>query len=163
MCPPEGDPLKKVAVWLVGGAVVIMAIIAVTMPAPAVNKNVGSQEFAQLQSSGALVVDVRTASEFAAGHIPGATNVPLDQLQNTASSWNKDQAIAVYCATGARSANAAAYLAGQGFRKVYNLEQGVASWSGQLVASQGTAALPAGAGVVKTDGKPVFIDFASST
>lgn len=154
---------KKTALWVVIGLMAVAAVLALTIPAPAINKNIDSAQLQQLQSSGASVVDVRTASEYAAGHIPSATNVPLDQLQTTAGTWNKDQPIVVYCATGARSANAAAYLVAQGFRKVYNLEKGIASWTGQVVGGQGPGAIPSGPGAVQTAGKPVFIDFASST
>ena len=154
---------KKVALGFVVPLMAIAAVLALTMPAPAVNKNISNEELLQLQNGGALVVDVRTQSEFASGHIPSAENVPLDQLQATAASWGKDQPVVVYCATGARSANAAAYLVGQGFRKVYNLEKGIAAWNGQVVGGQGTSSVPSGPGAVKTSGKPLFIDFSSST
>lgn len=154
---------KKIGVGLVVILMVIATVLVLTMPAPAVNKNIANDELTQLQAGGALVVDVRTPSEFASGHIPSAVNVPLDQLQTAAASWGKDQPIVVYCATGARSANAAAYLAGQGFRKVYNLEKGIVTWNGQVVGGQSASSVPSGPGAVKTSGKPLFIDFSSST
>lgn len=154
---------KKLTVGFVVVLVVIAAVLALTSPAPAVNKNITSDELVSLQNGGALVVDVRTPAEFASGHIAAAVNVPLEQLQTAAASWGKDQPIVVYCATGARSANAAAYLAGQGFRKVYNLEKGIATWTGQLVGGQSASSVPTGPGAVKTSGKPLFIDFSSST
>jgi phage shock protein E len=158
------EPLnKKLVLWLAAGAIAIIAVAALAMPVSAVNKNVGNDEFAQLQSAGALVVDVRTEGEFTGGHIPGAVNVPVDTVEQVAPTWDKDQPIAVYCATGARSANAAAYLAGQGFQKVYNLEKGIASWTGEVAQGQSAASGPTGAGAVKTSGKPLFIDFSSTS
>jgi len=154
---------KKLILWLAAGAIAIIAVAALAMPVSAVNKNVGNDEFVQVQTAGALVVDVRTEGEFAGGHIPGAVNVPVEKVQEVASTWNKDQPIAVYCATGARSASAASYLAGQGFRKVYNLEAGIASWTGEVAKGQSAAAGPTGAGAVKTGGKPLFIDFSSTS
>lgn len=154
---------KKLVLWLVAGAIAIAAVAALAMPASAVMKDVGNDEFAQLQSAGALVVDVRTPNEFEAGHIPGAVNAPVDQVRDVASSWSKDQPVIVYCATGARSANAAAYLAAQGFRKVYNLETGIATWTGEVAEGKSAAPGQTGAGAVKTNGKPLFIDFSSTS
>jgi rhodanese-related sulfurtransferase len=162
--PREEDPMnKRLTVWIVGIAVIVGVMYSLSTPAPAIKKLINGQELAQLQTKGAWVIDVRSNSEFVSGHLPNSLNVPLDQLGQVSSTWPKTQPVIVYCATGARSAEAAAYLAAQGFRKVYDLDKGIASWTGQVVGGQDTAALPTGAGVVKTSGKPVFIDFASST
>jgi rhodanese-related sulfurtransferase len=154
---------KKIVLWFVIAALVVVGVLVLTMPAPAVQKNIGNDELLQLQSAGATVVDVRTQQEFESGHIPSSANVPLDQLPQASASWDKDAAVVVYCATGARSAEAASLLAGEGFRKVYNLEKGVAAWTGELAGGQADVALPTGAGAVKTGGRPLFIDFSSST
>ncbi len=154
---------KRTIIWILAIVAAGAAVLGLITPASAVRKNIGNEELVQLQNAGALVVDVRTTAEYSTGHIPNSVNVPLDQLQQAAAGWNKSEPIVVYCATGARSANAAAYLSAQGFRKVYNLEKGIAAWTGQTVGGGQTASLPSGPGAVKTDGKPVFIDFASST
>jgi len=156
---------KRVLIWLIAAIVVAALLLAVTTPAASVRARVDSAELIRLQGSGVMVVDVRTPSEYASGHIPGALNVPVDQLPQTSATWSKDRAVAVYCATGARSANAASYLAGQGFTKVYDLASGMGSWTGSVEAGsgQGSGSLAAAAGQVKTNGKPVFIDFASSS
>jgi rhodanese-related sulfurtransferase len=156
---------KKILVWVACGAAVIALLLAVTTPAASVLKKVDGAEVLRLQASGALVVDVRTASEYAQGHIASSINAPVDQIQQASAAWSKTQPIVVYCATGARSANAAAYLSGQGFAKVYDLAGGIAEWTGSLVDGSGqtTSGLTVSAGLVKTGGKPVFIDFASST
>lgn len=154
---------KKYAVWLAVGALAIAAILALSVPASAVKTTIGSDELAKLQASGALVVDVRTPPEFEAGHIPSAVNAPVDRLQQDSASWDKDNPIVVYCATGARSADAATFLAGQGFKKVYDLEKGIAAWTGTPVGGPATAAAPSGSGAVKTGGKRLFIQFSTST
>jgi rhodanese-related sulfurtransferase len=136
---------------------------ALATPTPSVNKKITGSELTQLQSAGAWLVDVRTNSEYITGHIPNSLSVPLDQLAQTASGWSKTQPIIVYCATGARSAQAASYLAGQGFKKVYDLNNGIAAWTGPVAGGRPTASAPVGSGTVVTGGKPVFIDFASST
>lgn len=152
---------RKAITWLVAAAVIAGVFYALLSPTPVVNKKISSTELSQLQSQGAWLVDVRTNSEYIGGHIPNSLNVPVDQLAQVSSGWSKTQPIIVYCATGARSAEAAALLAGQGFRKVYDLSNGIAAWTGQVVGGQQTAS--AGPTHVKTAGKPVFIDFASST
>lgn len=155
---------KKTVLWVVAICIGVVAASLLLTPAQAVNKNIGNDELVQLQSQGVSVVDVRTPSEFAAAHLPGAVNVPMDQLATVAQSWNKAAPIVVYCATGARSANAAQFLVAQDFRKVYNLSEGIVAWKGQTETGAGDrGAGPALPTSVKTNGKPLFIDFAGST
>ena len=129
----------RLLIWGLLGALLIAGTIAVTRPASAVRADIGQTEFERLAAQGARVVDVRTAGEYAIGHIPGAENVPLDALTQTAASWDRSRAVLVYCATGARSANAAAWLAANGFAKVYNLRGGISSWTGTFTKDAGPA------------------------
>lgn len=154
---------KKYAVWLAVGAIAIAAVLALSIPASAVKATVSGDELTKLQGSGAMVVDVRTPPEFEAGHIPSAVNVPVDQLQAGASAWDKARPVVVYCATGARSADAATQLASQGFKKVYDLDKGIAAWTGEVVGGPAAASAPGASGTVKTGGKPIFIEFSTST
>jgi rhodanese-related sulfurtransferase len=155
---------KKIALMIGVGALAVAGVIALTMmAAPATNKNVGNDELARLQSAGATIVDVRTVQEFDTAHIPSALNVPLEQVKQAAASWNKDLPVVVYCATGARSAEAASILAAAGFRKVYNLEKGIVAWTGDVASGQNAAGASAAGGAVKTGGKPLFIEFSTST
>lgn len=153
---------KTLVLALVFGVLAVVAVLALTMPAPAVNKAIGNDELTQLKADGALIVDVRTPEEFAGGHIPDAVNVPMDQLQETAAGWDKSRPLVVYCATGARSEGAAAYLAGQGFEEVYDLTKGIVAWDGEVASGQGSGGVGASAGPIETNGKPLFIDFSSS-
>jgi phage shock protein E len=76
----------------------------------------------ELVQGGARLVDVRTPEEFAAGHIAGAINVPLQQLDARVNELQpKDGALVVYCRSGRRSAEAASLLAAAGFNSVYDL------------------------------------------
>jgi rhodanese-related sulfurtransferase len=76
----------------------------------------------ELVQSGAKLVDVRSAAEFASGHIPGAVNVPVGELGAKVKSLGaKDKPVIVYCASGTRSAMARSVLKGQGFAQVFNL------------------------------------------
>ncbi|HEX2871157.1 MAG TPA: rhodanese-like domain-containing protein [Polyangiaceae bacterium] len=84
--------------------------------------DVGSADARQLVKAGARLVDVRTPDEFAAGHIPGAINIPVQQLDARMSELQpKDAAVVVYCRSGHRSGNAARLLKGAGFVAVHDL------------------------------------------
>jgi len=71
--------------------------------------------------AGALIVDVRTPEEFAAGHYKGAVNIPLAEIQSRLSEFgDKNKPVVVYCRSGNRSAKAKAILEANGFRDVTN-------------------------------------------
>lgn len=84
--------------------------------------DVSSAEARQLVQAGARLVDVRTPSEFAAGHIPGAANIPVQDLGARMKELQpKDAAIVVYCRSGNRSGTAARMLKSAGFAVVHDL------------------------------------------
>ena len=159
---------KRLTLLIVGALALCGVIVLLILPSngttsagafPA-SKQVTGVELRDLISKGVGVVDVRTAAEFGAGHIANSVNVPIDVLPAQSASWDKTKPIAVYCATGARSANAYQYLVAQGFQHVYDLSQGLASWGGGL--TKDTAVAAAGSATkIATNGKPLFIDFFS--
>lgn len=68
-----------------------------------------------------FAVDVRSKLEFWLGHLPGAVNVPLDELPRgieALAGLDRTSRILVYCAGGTRSAQAATILAGAGYQRV---------------------------------------------
>lgn len=73
-----------------------------------------------LKARGAVIVDVRTAGEFACGGVPGSLNIPLDHLTRRLGELPKDRPIIVCCASGSRSSFAKRFLEGHGFQEVYN-------------------------------------------
>ncbi len=77
-------------------------------------------DYAQLLKSGAEIIDVRSKSEYAGGHIKGSKNIPVDTLENHFSKLNKDKAIITCCASGMRSGVAKTILQKNGFKEVYN-------------------------------------------
>ncbi len=109
----------------------------------------------ELLEDGVHLVDVRTAAEFEAGHIPGAELVPLNVFEAAAANWDPSEPIALYCATGSRSAEAAALLRGLGFETVYDLGAGIVQWDGEIVGGTAVAAAPT---PVATGG-PVMYEF----
>jgi len=70
----------------------------------------------QRVAEGALIVDVRTPGEFAAGHLPDAVNIPVGELTRRLSELPRDRALVLYCASGARSSRAAAFLENAGYQ-----------------------------------------------
>lgn len=76
----------------------------------------------ELLSNGALLVDVRSPSEFSSGHLKGAKNIPVQAIgQRTAELGSKDRPVILYCASGTRSAMAKRTLKAAGFSRVHNL------------------------------------------
>jgi phage shock protein E len=85
-----------------------------------------------LVAAGAKVVDVRTPEEFASGHVPGAVNIPYEEIgKRTSEIGPTSTAVVLYCRSGRRSAIAAESLQKAGYRAVYDL-QTVTSWPGEL-------------------------------
>lgn len=75
--------------------------------------------YPELVKNGAQIIDVRTKGEYAAGHIRGSVNIPLDQLENQISRIRKDKVVITCCASGGRSGSAKSLLQAKGF-EVYN-------------------------------------------
>ncbi|HXI11140.1 MAG TPA: rhodanese-like domain-containing protein [Thermoanaerobaculia bacterium] len=76
------------------------------------------------------IVDVRAPNEYASGHVPGAKNVPLPQLEKQVDNLDSSQATAVICAGGYRSSAAASILQRLGFDNLYNIIGGTSAWVG---------------------------------
>lgn len=79
----------------------------------------------------AVVLDVRTREEFAQGHIEGAVNTPLDEIERAVSLYG-DKHLYVHCASGARSKQAVAQLEAAGLTNVENIG-GIMSWNGPVI------------------------------
>ena len=77
----------------------------------------------------AQVIDVCSAQEFAAGHIAGAKNVPLEQIASGKGlPSNKGIPLVVVCASGIRSGKAVAELHKMGYEKAQSLSGGLKAW-----------------------------------
>ena len=68
------------------------------------------------RTPGAVLLDVRTEGEYAAGHVPGSRNIPLDRIGEAA--LDREAPLFVYCRSGARSGQACAVLTRRGFEAV---------------------------------------------
>ncbi|MFG6114364.1 Rhodanese-related sulfurtransferase [Thalassobacillus cyri] len=80
----------------------------------------------------AQLIDVREPKEFKGGHILGARNIPLSQLNHRLIEVRKDQPVYLYCQSGARSARAAAVLHKKGYRDLNQLKGGFKHWGGKI-------------------------------
>ncbi|MFN3587184.1 MAG: rhodanese-like domain-containing protein [Moraxellaceae bacterium] len=77
-----------------------------------------------------LVLDVRTPAEYAQGHVPGAINVPHDEVTAAhprLAAW-RERPVVVYCRSGRRSALAIETLEKAGFTRVQHLEGDMLGW-----------------------------------
>jgi rhodanese-related sulfurtransferase len=74
------------------------------------------------------LIDVRPASEFEHGHIPGAVNVSLASLEERLSEFDPHRPVAIVCARGYLSSTAASLLARRGFADVSNVAGGTSAW-----------------------------------
>ncbi len=84
-----------------------------------------------------LIVDVRRADEYAAGHIPGAICVPNEEIQdgNVDGLPDTDQLLLIYCRSGRRSKLAAQKLVELGYTRVYEFG-GILDWPGEIVTEE---------------------------
>jgi len=78
-------------------------------------------DYAQLMDEGAVIIDVRTPSEYDRGHIKGSKNLPLAELPHKLKSVSdKNKTYITCCASGMRSASAKSIMKRNGYEKVYN-------------------------------------------
>ena len=131
--------MSRALLWLI--ALLLVAGCASTSPAggaslappPATGQpvpaTVSVAEAAGLRDDGAFMLDVREPDEWAAGHIPGATLIPLGELAARTSEVPHDQQIVVVCRSGNRSAQGRDILLEAGFPAVTSLTGGMTDWS----------------------------------
>ncbi|TSE09863.1 rhodanese-like domain-containing protein [Aquimarina algiphila] len=76
------------------------------------------------------LIDVRTPSEYADGHIDGASNIDFrdDNFEALIAKVDKTKPVAVYCGRGGRSGKCSAYMKKAGFTKIYDLDGGITEW-----------------------------------
>lgn len=119
-----------IALWL--------AALVSCSPGPA-QSSISQAELADRVStrSAPLIIDVRTRSEFNSGHIPGAVNIPYDELPGGLGELESGQEIVVYCEGGGRSTAAASALRGAGFSTVLHLEGDMSAWRARQLPCRG--------------------------
>jgi rhodanese-related sulfurtransferase len=125
--------------WLIAAGILVVALVAIfavyqaNAPAGAAEAALPAEiSVAQAHTeyqSGTLMLDVRTQEEWDQVHIPGATFIPLDQLENRLAELPRDQEIVVYCRSGNRSQTGRDILLDAGFTQVTSMAGGINQWS----------------------------------
>ncbi len=95
----------------------------------AASRDVDVQQLEADRASGKakVLIDVRTPGEFAEGHVPGAKNIPLDQVLSRIDELPDGEEVYLVCRSGSRSARAAAALSAKGLKTV-NVKGGTMAW-----------------------------------
>ena len=116
-----------VATALVSGGMLIWPQLRKTSGGPSVSH---AEATHWINREDALVVDVREAAEYGAGHILGAKNMPLARIDEGGGELakKKDRPLIVYCDAGERSSKAASALRRHGFARVASLSGGLNAW-----------------------------------
>lgn len=134
-------------------------------------ENVDAKKFKELiETSGGILLDVRTPGEVNAGYINGASTIDFydEDFEQKLDLIKRDNTIFIYCKSGGRSSQAARVLHEKGFKKVYNLSGGIMAWenSGYSIVIPESSkddkirqmSLEDFSALLKTD-KPVLVDF----
>jgi protein disulfide-isomerase len=103
-----------------------------SLPTDASYKNLSVDEFARMAADKRnVILDVRTATEFQAGHLPGAVNLDFNSpdFEAKAALLDKSRTYLVHCASGGRSVKACEKLGRLDFPKLYNLPGGFKAWA----------------------------------
>lgn len=75
-----------------------------------------------------VLLDVRSPQEFADGHVPGALNLPVGQVEARAAEVPKDRPVVVYCEVGGRARLAATQLRNRGYTNVREMTGSMTAW-----------------------------------
>lgn len=122
---------------------VLLLLSAITLSACAQSttagiNNVDAQSFlAKIADSSVTVIDVRSAEEYAEGHLVNSMNINVesDQFSTQIASLDKEKEYALYCRSGRRSTLAAQQMASSGFTAITNYNQGGFTELAQLGAA----------------------------
>jgi rhodanese-related sulfurtransferase len=105
------------------GSILLIAIVVLVLVIARRRGLIGARAALELLKAGAKVIDVRTAGEFASGHLPGALNLPVDRIESDLPRRIPDrgQALLLHCASGMRSSAARSKLRALGYENAFNL------------------------------------------
>jgi phage shock protein E len=100
-------------------AIAVLAILLLLKRAG----RISSKAAAEHLRNGAVVIDVRSAGEFTAGHLPNSVNIPLSEIETVIARkvQGKEQVLLLHCQTGARSGEAKRKLHALGYANAFNL------------------------------------------
>lgn len=116
--------MKKWAVFLT--LLLFLVISACSMEG---YRNVTAEEAKELiDNKEVMILDVRTPEEYEEGHIPTATLIPLQELENRLNELDPSESYLIVCRSGNRSGQASEILTANNFDSIYNMTGGMNSW-----------------------------------
>jgi len=118
--------------WLATATAVLAAVVVVyemRMRSESL-RSVSPQELIRLMNQGALVLDLRPAEQYQAGHLNGARQMNGEQILSAGDTLkkHKEKTVVVYDDSGALGAAAVRQLGAQGFTRVFTLRGGLSAW-----------------------------------
>jgi len=118
--------------WLATATVVLAALVAIyemRMRSEGL-RSVSPQELIRLMNQGALVLDLRPAEQYQAGHLNGARQMSGEQIMSAGDTLkkHKEKTVVVYDDSGNLGAAAVRQLSAQGFSRVFALRGGLSAW-----------------------------------
>ena len=134
-------------------------------------QNVDAVKFKQLiATEDAIILDVRTPGEYSRGHIKGSTSINIadPEFVSRIGLLQKEKTILIYCLSGSRSSVSSNYLSQKGFKKIYNMQQGLIDWnrqgyaleqSSQAETSSSTTYTEQSFGKLLKENRLVLVDF----
>ena len=118
------DNIFLIAIAFVSGAMLLWPLINRQLA----GATVGTLQATRLINDGAVVLDVRDGTEYAAGHLANSRNIPVADIDKRAAELPAGKPVVVVCATGSRAARAASVLRKSGRADVFCLDGGLAGW-----------------------------------
>ena len=104
-------------VWVVVGVLILIIVMKFSL-----SSNISVQDAKEKLESGAVVIDVRTPTEFNSGHLDMAINIPIEEIEKIKHKVNdKNKPILLYCLSGMRAASACGTLKRIGYTDVHNV------------------------------------------
>lgn len=130
---------------VVGGVLLALVALYFMFGTGESYKSLTQQEAMKVMDNapGCLILDVRTETEYAGGHIPNAVCLPIGTIREDADAVraalpDRQQVLLIYCYAGRRAVEAAKILASMGYRNAYEFG-GIVDWTGEVVAEEGAA------------------------
>lgn len=113
----------------------LLSIASCKSTAPTVNVINPSAYETAINRQSVTIIDVRTPEEYAAGHLPGAVNVNVqnETFAQLILQHSKKKPIYIYCQSGKRSAKASEQMKVLGFKDITDLKGGFKNWNGAIV------------------------------
>lgn len=140
----QRHPRRSWSRRMVTAVLAISAIVAITplsacssdtptsgSTSPAAGRHLAAGDFSTaMKQPGTIVLDVRTPTEYAGGHLPGAQNIDIEaaDFATKIAALDKFATYAVYCRSGNRSGTALEQMTAAGFIHTYDLADGIVAW-----------------------------------